>query len=389
VRTECFKPGEFKVRDTQGKVVGAKQLPNRLLGETAALIHWGQTVLDPLHLRLIKDGTLVIWLPLRTTPAFPAVDETFGVPPVAVEPMLAPPAPAAQPPMPSQLVAPPVEPRPSLPITEPPAAAPPVVSLPPLPLTEPPTAVPSNAPVPLAAPSATLIPGHPAPVPLVEQAGQATGKAPSVPNNDFIVSATRRLQIPLDVKHQDIATAKAIRLRMSTDQGTNWTQIAIISPGPKVVTYNAPADGTYWFAIELAPADGKIVRLPPHMKVLVQTAAPTPPPWATLPAIKVQGHDDYLAVNARHFQIPIAVGPAQRQQIATIRLWVSTDKGKNWLPAGQVTPDVAAIPYSAASDGFHWFALQIVPKDGEADPIDIRKFVPQLKVVVHTSPPAQ
>lgn len=323
VRTEHFNRGEFKVRDTHGKPVGAKQLPNLMKGEIVALIHRSQAEIDLLHLRLIKDGTLVFLLPPRTTSAVPSVVE------------VAPPAAPLQPPL---------------------------VALPQLP----------NDPS----------------VPLPPQ-DTATGKAQPARANELIVSATRQLQIAMDVKHKDMDAAAAVRLFMSADQGAHWEQIAAASPGTKALTYNAPADGIYWFAAEFVSASGTTRRLPPHLKVLVQTAMPPQTPATPLPAIKVHGHDDSIVINERNLDIRLMVKPAQRQSIAKLRLWVSTDSGKTWKPAAQVSPDVAAFSYTAASDGMHWFAIQVVPRDGAADPADIGKLTPQLKVIVHTQPPGQ
>src|SRR5205085_6280882 len=54
---------DVKVLDTKGKEIDKKDLPKLLKEESVAMASpWGQTV-DPLHLRVLKDGALMFVLP--------------------------------------------------------------------------------------------------------------------------------------------------------------------------------------------------------------------------------------------------------------------------------------------------------------------------------------
>jgi RNA polymerase sigma factor (sigma-70 family) len=77
-----FELKEVRVYDTQGKIVDSKMVRKMLTKETLVLV---TTNLDPLHMRLIKDGTLVLELPAPMPP--PAV----GAPPGIIIPPMAPP----------------------------------------------------------------------------------------------------------------------------------------------------------------------------------------------------------------------------------------------------------------------------------------------------------
>jgi RNA polymerase sigma factor (sigma-70 family) len=98
-RTESFDLSEVTVRETHGQKLDPAQVRKRLKGVTPALIYWGQKEVDPLHLRLIKDGTLVFNLPMRpvVVPAVPPVAPAPALPPApvieAVPPLSPPPAP--------------------------------------------------------------------------------------------------------------------------------------------------------------------------------------------------------------------------------------------------------------------------------------------------------
>jgi RNA polymerase sigma factor (sigma-70 family) len=218
---EYFALSEVVVRNTHGKTIEPQQLTKRLKGEVPVLLAWGPNQVDPLHLVLIKEDTLIFHLPARSV----------MVPPPTVPPSLRPPAP------------------------EKPASAQPV------------PAAPAIEPPP---PSATV--------------------PPALPSS----------------------------------------------------------------------------------------------PKSPLPPLTVRGHDDYVTINERNFDIPIQVAPKQRAQIAKIRLFVSADKGNTWKMT-QFNADVQRMHYSAPGDGLYWFALQIVSVDGSNDPVSMETVAPQLKVHVKTT----
>jgi hypothetical protein len=107
-----------RVLNTRGKRLETKQVQKALKGETVVLLAFGDRPVDPLHLRLLKDDTLLVVLPQDVTPAImptavappaPALAAPTPVPaaPAAGSPDLAfpiapvvPAAPAAAPPPP-------------------------------------------------------------------------------------------------------------------------------------------------------------------------------------------------------------------------------------------------------------------------------------------------
>jgi RNA polymerase sigma factor (sigma-70 family) len=62
VQTQTYQLKDVKVFDTKGKQIDNKELAKLVKEETLAMVTWGQSV-DPLHLRLLRDGTLTFVLP--------------------------------------------------------------------------------------------------------------------------------------------------------------------------------------------------------------------------------------------------------------------------------------------------------------------------------------
>ncbi len=62
VHTQTYELKDVKVFDTKGKQIDTKDLAKLVKEETVAMATWGQGV-DPLHLRVLKDGTLTFVLP--------------------------------------------------------------------------------------------------------------------------------------------------------------------------------------------------------------------------------------------------------------------------------------------------------------------------------------
>jgi RNA polymerase sigma factor (sigma-70 family) len=65
--------GAVRVFDNKGEEINIKKLPGLLKGETLALVAEDGRPVDPLHLQLIKDGTLIFVLPPHAIPAAPPV----------------------------------------------------------------------------------------------------------------------------------------------------------------------------------------------------------------------------------------------------------------------------------------------------------------------------
>jgi RNA polymerase sigma factor (sigma-70 family) len=68
VVTTEYELTDVKLRDMKGKPIDVKQLPKLLDNEMVALIAKDGVEVDPLHLRLIKDGTLLFLLPPDPVP---------------------------------------------------------------------------------------------------------------------------------------------------------------------------------------------------------------------------------------------------------------------------------------------------------------------------------
>jgi RNA polymerase sigma factor (sigma-70 family) len=87
--TEAFpEVGEVRVTDARGGAISPKALAKLLKGETLVLVSADGRRVDPLHLRLVKDGTLVFVLPATApvVPQPPAAAEPLPVPPPAPVP---------------------------------------------------------------------------------------------------------------------------------------------------------------------------------------------------------------------------------------------------------------------------------------------------------------
>jgi hypothetical protein len=73
LRAETYDFDKVQVFDNKGKKVTSKQVRQLLKKETPALALWGQKV-DPLHLRVLRDGILVFELPPpKGMPGFPGI----------------------------------------------------------------------------------------------------------------------------------------------------------------------------------------------------------------------------------------------------------------------------------------------------------------------------
>jgi RNA polymerase sigma factor (sigma-70 family) len=104
---ELYGLGEVRAFDHKGQEIKAGDLRKRLKRETVALVAVDGRPVDPLHLRLVRDGTLILVVPTRAT-------ATAVVPP--------------PPPQAPAVLAPP--PPPQAPAVVPPAIAPPPVAAP-------------------------------------------------------------------------------------------------------------------------------------------------------------------------------------------------------------------------------------------------------------------
>lgn len=93
LQTQTYDIDTVEVYDTKGKRLDSKDVMDRLKEETVALAIWAAP-LDPLHLRVVKDGTLIFVLPnvgFPAPPGFapglnPGAGPGFGALPQAIQP---------------------------------------------------------------------------------------------------------------------------------------------------------------------------------------------------------------------------------------------------------------------------------------------------------------
>jgi RNA polymerase sigma factor (sigma-70 family) len=124
LRSKTYDLDAVQVLDTKGKKIGWKDATKLLKEETVAMASlWGQPV-DPLHLRVLKDGTLTFVLPASKPGA-----GAPGLPGIAPPPLAPVPPPAILPPGATPPAPPPG--LPGAPGTPPPAIRAPVAPVPP------------------------------------------------------------------------------------------------------------------------------------------------------------------------------------------------------------------------------------------------------------------
>jgi hypothetical protein len=83
---ERYDCEDVRVYDTKGHEVAAKALPGLLKGETLVLVAVDGRPVDPLHLRLTREGTLIFVLPVQPVQPAAAPPVTFApVPPAPIQ----------------------------------------------------------------------------------------------------------------------------------------------------------------------------------------------------------------------------------------------------------------------------------------------------------------
>ncbi len=90
--------------------------------------------------------------------------------------------------------------------------------------------------------------------------------------------------------------------------------------------------------------------------------------------------------HSRQFKIPFK-NDQKNLNVTQIRLYVSNDQGRNWQFTATAAPEEQHFRFNTPQDGFYWFAVQTVDKDGKLFPPSVDMIKPNLKVVVDTVPP--
>jgi hypothetical protein len=89
----------------------------------------------------------------------------------------------------------------------------------------------------------------------------------------------------------------------------------------------------------------------------------------------------------RQFNIPFK-NDERNLNVVELRLYVSTDQGRNWKLSTRAAPDAKQFRFNAPQDGLYWFAVQTVDKQGSLQPRAESDLKPNLKVIVDSTPPA-
>lgn len=97
--------------------------------------------------------------------------------------------------------------------------------------------------------------------------------------------------------------------------------------------------------------------------------------------------DDLVYLKENVFRIPIQVAADKAEEIQELRLYVSTDRGRNWKMVRTAKPSQNAFNFRAQSDGEYWFTLAFVDKQGKVDPPDVKTAAAGLKVVIDSTAP--
>jgi RNA polymerase sigma factor (sigma-70 family) len=91
-----------------------------------------------------------------------------------------------------------------------------------------------------------------------------------------------------------------------------------------------------------------------------------------------------MVCSTRDFKIPVSVRPDVRAELKELTLLMSEDEGKTWQKVAFLSSDEGFIVH-VPKDGLYWFTVQLVKKDGTAEPHDLRgPLKPELKVRVKT-----
>lgn len=91
-------------------------------------------------------------------------------------------------------------------------------------------------------------------------------------------------------------------------------------------------------------------------------------------------------ITTRSFAMPLRVDPSRRDEIDHVRIFVSEDEGRTWVPLARCSVGDRAVMFHSPRDGVYWFAVQTVLKGGGREPRFIAKLTASQKVCVNTRP---
>jgi beta-lactamase regulating signal transducer with metallopeptidase domain len=104
-----------------------------------------------------------------------------------------------------------------------------------------------------------------------------TGEAPAGPRGDVMHVNKRAFQIPIHVDRA--GGVRDLVLYVSRDRGKSWGAAAKAAPDEKAFSFEAPADGEYWFTVQVRTGEGRLLPasvsgVTADLKVYVDTKAP-------------------------------------------------------------------------------------------------------------------
>ncbi|QDU60148.1 hypothetical protein Pan216_09850 [Planctomycetes bacterium Pan216] len=234
-------------------------------------------------------------------------------------------------------------------------------------------------------------------------AGQATARAA-----ETVTISRSTFEIPINVSTEVAQKVTQYQLYVSTDQGATWTMSQTAVPTAKAFTYKAPNIGEYWFKLGYLNEQGQlepenILNAPAELKVVVDRKDPLQNVTTGVESAfhslgegisdisrKVTGlpagSSETITVKQPVIDIPIHVPIARRPLVKDLRLYFSSDLGKNWQLLETVPTTQKKVVFRAPSDGEYWFTVVEVDRWGKTVPSDLRLANPSLKVVVDTRP---
>ncbi len=82
-----------------------------------------------------------------------------------------------------------------------------------------------------------------------------TGEAPAAPRGEVMYVNRRTFQIPIRVRRAE--NIREVVLYVSRDRGRTWEVAANVAVTDQAVSFDAPADGDYWFKVQVRTRDGQ------------------------------------------------------------------------------------------------------------------------------------
>jgi hypothetical protein len=84
-----------------------------------------------------------------------------------------------------------------------------------------------------------------------------------------------------------------------------------------------------------------------------------------------QAADEPMYTKSRNHSVPFNIAPGRRAEFSELRLFVSSDKGKNWRQEASLKPESEAFVFRAPEDGEYWLCVAPVDRQGRQQPENI------------------